>query len=207
MPITSFDGPLLGFNKSRRRGKDEKKARKGKDEKEDKTLKREKPPHQVCVFFWVILLYNWENWNFEPFLAHCMRLWPYMYICLYIYIYAFLQASLLPTFSSWNKLFVLCRGKRFSENENAFLARFLVHCFWAMCYYKIGEIWKCLAKLQPTNRSNAVYFYLFLPPLCFFFLHSSGTLYVSLSVSASVPSLSLSLPLSLSLSLDCLLCL
>ena len=25
------------------------KARKGKDEKEDKTLKREKPPHQVCV--------------------------------------------------------------------------------------------------------------------------------------------------------------
>ena len=30
------------------------KGRKGKDEKEDKTWKREKPPHQVWGFFWVI---------------------------------------------------------------------------------------------------------------------------------------------------------
>ena len=53
MPITSFDGPLLGFKKSRSRGKDKTtKGRKGKDEKEDKTLIREKQKHQV-FFFWV----------------------------------------------------------------------------------------------------------------------------------------------------------
>ena len=34
------------------------KARKGKDEKEDKTLKREKPPHQMWGFFWVIFYYK-----------------------------------------------------------------------------------------------------------------------------------------------------
>ena len=37
MPITSFDGPLLGFKKSRSRGKDEKpKARKAKMRKKTK---------------------------------------------------------------------------------------------------------------------------------------------------------------------------
>ena len=60
MPITSFDGPFLGFKKSRSRGKDEKLRQKGKDEKEDKTLKREKPPHLVrfFFFFWVIFDYK-----------------------------------------------------------------------------------------------------------------------------------------------------
>ena len=53
MPITSFDGPLLGFSKARSRGKDEKlRQERGKDEKEDKTLKRGMPPHQVWGFFW-----------------------------------------------------------------------------------------------------------------------------------------------------------
>ena len=55
LPITSFNGPLVGFKKSRSRGKDDKnKPKKGKDEKEDKTWKREKPPHLVWGFFWAI---------------------------------------------------------------------------------------------------------------------------------------------------------
>ena len=56
------------------------KARKGKDEKEDRTLKREKPPHQVWGFFWVIFNIELEeNWNFDLFLAHWLRLWPTIY--------------------------------------------------------------------------------------------------------------------------------
>ena len=55
MPITSFDGPLLGFKKARSRVKDDKlRQERGKDEKEDKTLKRGIPPHQVWGFFWAI---------------------------------------------------------------------------------------------------------------------------------------------------------
>ena len=53
MPITSFDGPLLGFSKARSRGKDEKlRQKRGKDEKEDKTLKQWNAPTPSVGFFW-----------------------------------------------------------------------------------------------------------------------------------------------------------
>ena len=69
---------LQKVKKQRERWKN--KARKGKDEKEDKTLKREKPPHLVRGFFWVIFTYKTgENWNFDHFLAHWLRLWPRIY--------------------------------------------------------------------------------------------------------------------------------
>ena len=47
---------LQKVKKKRERWKN--KAREGKDEKEDKALKREKPPHLVCVFFFLIFYYK-----------------------------------------------------------------------------------------------------------------------------------------------------
>ena len=81
MPITSFDGPFLGFKKSRSRGKDEKLRQKGKDEKEDKTMKREKPPHTKCGGFSgsFLTVKLGKFWNFDLFLAHWLRLWPLKY--------------------------------------------------------------------------------------------------------------------------------
>ena len=55
----------------------------------------EKPPHQVWGFFWVIFDYTTgKDWNFDLFLAHWLRLWPYIYI----YRYAG-ELVLVPRFS------------------------------------------------------------------------------------------------------------
>ena len=63
MPITSFNGPLLGFNKSRSRGKDAKPRRKKAKMRTKTKHWNLKTPHTKCVcvcvcvcdFFWVIL--------------------------------------------------------------------------------------------------------------------------------------------------------
>ena len=51
LPITSFDGPLLGFKKPRSRGKDEKL-------RQEKAKMRKKTKHQVRGVFWVISYYK-----------------------------------------------------------------------------------------------------------------------------------------------------
>ena len=73
---------FLGFKKSRSRGKDEQlRQEKAKMRKKTQTLKREKPPHQVWgVFLGHFYSKTGENCNFDLFLAHSLRLWPYIYI-------------------------------------------------------------------------------------------------------------------------------
>ena len=80
--ITSFDGPFLGFKKSRSRGKDEKiRQEKAKMRKMTKHS-NVKNPHTWCggfsgPFFTIKL---GTFWNFDLFLAHWLRLWPKKYI-------------------------------------------------------------------------------------------------------------------------------
>ena len=84
--ITSFDGPLLGFKKSRRGGNDEKIRREKAKMRKKRKHWNVKTPHTwgVCVFFFIFYYKVGENWNCDLVLAHWLRLWPYIYIYLYM---------------------------------------------------------------------------------------------------------------------------
>ena len=78
-----------------------KSGKKGKDEKEDKTLKREKPPHLVRGFSWVIFDYKTgEKLKIRPFFGPLIEV---MAIHIYIYIYISLSLSL----SLWVSIVVM----------------------------------------------------------------------------------------------------
>ena len=94
MPITSFDGPLLGLKKSRRRGKDEKlRQEKAKMRKKTKHW-NVKNPHTWCGGFSgsFFTINPGKFWNVDLFLAHWLRLY------IYIYIMAFFETLLFDVF-------------------------------------------------------------------------------------------------------------
>ena len=76
MPISSFDGPLLGFKKSRSRGQDEKPRQKRAEMRKKTKHWNMKKPHTKTLF--TIKLGKIENLTF--FVAHWLRLWPHIYI-------------------------------------------------------------------------------------------------------------------------------
>ena len=85
MPITSFDGPLLGFEKSRSRGKDEKlRQEKATMRTKTKHWNVKKPTPSVCVCFF--FHFSIKLREIDILTGFCPTDWGYGHI--YIYIYA-----------------------------------------------------------------------------------------------------------------------
>ena len=79
MPITSFDGPLLGFKKSRSRGKDEKLRQKRQRWERRQNIETWKTPTPSVGVFWVKK--SGKKWNFDPFgpLIEVMAIYIYIW--------------------------------------------------------------------------------------------------------------------------------
>ena len=138
MPITSFDGPLLGFEKSRSRGTKERlRQEKAKMWKKTKQWNVTKPPHQGCFFFfWAIFCYKTGKIEIlTSFWPTDLRLWPSIYIYIYIY----------------------CRVKAWSKNS-LFLSQILVQLFFVFLFFKklllSARRMRCSKKVNKERRQH-----------------------------------------------------
>ena len=88
-PITSFDGPRLGFKKSRGRGKDEKlRQEKARWERRQNIETWKTPTPSVGVFLGHFLLWNWGK--FEILTFFWPTDWGYGHWFMYVYVHVYL---------------------------------------------------------------------------------------------------------------------